>query len=277
MRQIMIVSFLAILLGSCGSSNTYRLVKGSKAEAPDANLKINDSIYIDYLEISFLAYGEYQYYLDRIYGIDSRESQKAALDSTVISQLSEFAQYNKAENGTELDVENLPVVGITYEQAMAYAEWRTSAVLENSLIEADLLYPYKEQDAKSHFSPEGYFSGEFTGYRPRVSMDFLVFRLPTTEEWEAIYSAASDTSQTLRTIAPTYEDRSQKVQFINDNVSEMTSSKGVARGGNWLDGHKEHIYEGSEVWLGFRCVADLMSSEEYMKRHSTGKKRGVSR
>jgi len=116
----MIVSFLAILLGSCGSSNTYRLVKGSKAEAPDANLKINDSIYIDYLEISFLAYGEYQYYLDRIYGIDSRESQKAALDSTVISQLSEFAQYNKAENGTELDVENLPVVGITYEQAMAY-------------------------------------------------------------------------------------------------------------------------------------------------------------
>jgi len=272
MRHIIILSFLTILIGSCGSSNKYRLVKGSKAEAPDANLRINDSIYIDYLEISFLAYSEYQFYIDRIYGIDSKEAKSAALDTTVITQLSEFAQYKKADSGGELEVENLPVVGITYEQAQAYTEWRTAAVLENSLIEAELLYPYKQQNAKSHFTPEGYFSGEFTGYKPRVSMDFLVFRLPTAEEWDVIYSEAPDTLQTLRTIAPTFEDKSQAVQFINDNVSEMTSEKGLAKGGNWLDGNKEHIYEGSEVWLGFRCVADLMSSEEYMERLAASKK-----
>ena len=91
MRHIMILSFLAILLGSCGSSNKYTLVKGAKADAPDANLKMNDSIFIDYLEISFLAYSEYQYYLDRIYGIDSKEAKMAALDTTVISQLRDYA------------------------------------------------------------------------------------------------------------------------------------------------------------------------------------------
>ncbi len=273
----MILSFLAILLGSCGSSNKYTLVKGAKADAPDANLKMNDSIFIDYLEISFLAYSEYQYYLDRIYGIDSKEAKMAALDTTVISQLRDYATYNQAENGEVLDIENLPVVGVTYDQAMAYTKWRTAAVLENSLIKADLLYPYKQQDAKSHFTPEGYFSGEFTGYRPRVSMDFLVFRLPTAEEWDEIYSTTADTSQTLRTIAPTFEDKSQAVQFINDNVSEMTASKGLAKGGNWLDGNKDHIYEGSEVWLGFRCVADLVSSEEYMKQHAANKNKNYSR
>ncbi len=276
MRHIITLSFLAFLLGSCGSSNKYSLVKGAKADAPDANLRINDSIYIDYLEISFLAYSEYQFYLDRIYGLDSKQSKFAALDTTVISQLRAFAQSSESEYGETIDVETLPVVGITYEQAQAYTKWRTAVVLENSLVEAGLLYPYKEQDEKSHFTPEVYFSGKFTGYKP-ANMEFLVFRLPTEEEWDVIYSKAMDTTQTLNTIAPTYEDKSQAVQFINDNVSEMIATKGVAKGGNWLDGGKEHIYEGSEVWLGFRCVADLMSSEDYMKRYAPSKKRGYSR
>jgi len=273
MRRIVILFFVTATIFSCGSQNKYKLVKGSKAEAPDANLKINDSIYIDYLEVSFIAYSEYQYYLDKIYGIDSKESQTAALDSNIINQLSEYAQFNLADKGEEVDVANLPVVGVSYEQAQAYAEWRTSAVLENSLIKAKLLYPYEEQDADSHFTPESYFSGEFTGYKPRTGVDFLVFRLPTEEEWEEIYNMSPDTSRSLLTITATFEDPKQEIQYINDNISEMTASPGVAMGGNWLDGKKRHIYEGTEVWLGFRCVADLMSSAEYMELYNARKKK----
>jgi len=204
MRRILLLLLVAGVIFSCGTQNKYKLVKGSKASAPDANLRINDSIYIDYLEISFIAYSEYQYYLDKIYGTTSKESLAAELDTNIINQLSEYAQFNLADKGEEIDVANLPVVGITYDQAEAYAEWRTSAVLENSLIKAKLLYPYEEQDAKSHFTPEGYFSGEFTGFKPRTSIDFLVFRLPTAEEWEDIYGRAPDTTQNLSTISPTF-------------------------------------------------------------------------
>jgi len=82
-----------------------------------------------------------------------------------------------------------------------------------------------------------------------------------------------DTSRSLMTITATYEDPKQEIQFINDNISEMTASPGIAKGGNWLDGKKKHIYEGTEVWLGFRCVADLMSSAEYMELYNTRKKK----
>jgi len=263
---------LALLVAACGSNNKYSLIKGAKAKAPDANTKINDSIYIDYLEISFIAYSEYQYYLDKVYGVNSKESMSAALDSTIINQLGEYAQHNFSEQGEEIKVEDLPVVGVTYEQAQDYARWRTSAVLENSLIKAKLLYPYKKQDGDSHFTPESYFSGEFTGYVPRADIDFLVFRLPTEEEWQEIYDNASDTIPRLSTISETFEDATREVQYINDNVSEMTSTKGVAKGANWLDDSQDHTYEHSEVWLGFRCVADLMSSKEYMEMHEANKK-----
>jgi len=274
MRYFIVFSIAVLCILACGTSNKYSIVKGAKADAPDANLKVNDSIYIDYLEISFIAYSEYQYYLDKIYGADSRESQKAQLDSTIINQLGEYAQFNFTDKGEEIDVANLPVVGISYEQAQAYAEWRTSAVLENTLIKAKLLYPYEQQDEESHFTPAGYFSGEFTGFKPQNSMEFLVFRLPTEEEWDKIYTMSKDTVQRLRTIAATFDDPSRDIQYINDNVSEMTATKGVARGGNWLDDRRSHRYEHGEVWLGFRCVADLMTSEEYMKYHASRKKKG---
>ena len=57
--------------------------------------------------------------------------------------------------------------------------------------------------------------------------------------------------------------------LIVGNVSEMTSQKGVAMGGNYellstqINLKKSIEYEKSERWLGFRCVAEFMNWQEY--------------
>lgn len=278
MKYYIYVVVAIIIATACSTSNKYELVKGKKkTSAPPVNVKINDSIFVDYLEITYIAFSEYQYYLSKIYGADSQEVQEATLDTLITNKLKSFMQESSLVPMDKIKIENLPVVGITYDQAIAYTEWRTSVVLELSLIEQKLLYDYKEQDADSHFTPEGYFSGEFTGSKPSEQIDFLVYRLPTEQEWEMIYELAEDKSRSLTTITETQATASQSIQFINDNVSELISEKGKAKGGNWISGDRTHYYEGSEVWLGFRCVAEVTSSEEYMKNRPKKRKRRRSK
>ncbi len=255
-----------VIASACSTGNKYALVEGKKkTSAPPVNIKINDSLFVDYLEITYIAYSEYLYYLNKIYGSDSEEVKDATLDSLITQKLESYMQETASESVGEINIENLPVVGVSYEQAVAYCKWRTAAVLELSLIDQKLMYEYKQQDADSHFTPFGYFSGDFTGSRPRQKIDFLVYRLPTEEEWDMIYELAEDKSRTLETIAETEENTSQSIQYINDNVSEMIAEKGIAKGGNWINGDRTQRYEQSDVWLGFRCVAEVTSSEEYMK------------
>lgn len=255
-----------IVASACSTTNKYALVEGKKkTSAPPVNIKINDSLFVDYLEITYIAYSEYMYYLSKIYGTDSEEVKAAALDSMITQKLESYIQETSTVPIDQIKIENLPVVGVTYDQAVAYTKWRTAAVLELSLIEQKMLYEYKQQDADSHFTPYGYFSGDFTGTKPKQKIDFLVYRLPTEEEWDMIYELAEDKSRSLETITETHESSSQKIEYINDNVSEMIVTKGVAKGGNWISGDRTQTYEHSDVWLGFRCVAEVTSSEEYMK------------
>lgn len=263
-----------MIASACSSSNKYALVEGKKkTSAPPVNVKINDSLFVDYLEITYIAYSEYLYYLSKIYGSDSEEVKEAALDSLITKKLENYMQETASESLGVVNIENLPVVGVTYDQAVAYTEWRTAAVLELSLIDQKLLYEYKQQDADSHFTPYGYFSGEFTGFKPKQKIDFLVYRLPTEKEWNMIYDLAEDKSRALETITETKESASQSIQYINDNVSEMIAEKGIAKGGNWISADRTHRYDHSDVWLGFRCVAEVTSSAEYMKDPANKKRK----
>ncbi len=267
--------FLTILIVSaCSTGNKYELVKGKKkTSAPPVNVKINDSLFVDYLEITYIAYSEYLFYLNKIYGADSKEVQEAALDSLITNKLRSYIRESVQVPIDQINIERLPVVGISYDQAIAYTEWRTAAVLELSLIDQKLLYNYKQQSADSHFTPEDYFSGEFTGFKPKQEIDFLVFRLPTEDEWEMIYDLAEDKSRSLTTISETKENADQRIEFINDNVSEMILERGVAKGGNWINPDMTQKYERADVWLGFRCVAEITSSKDYMKSMNSKKRK----
>ena len=107
----------------------------------------------------------------------------------------------------------------------------------------------------------------------RYKMDptsFNCSRCPDTVKWESPVKPGHTIQYTT---APTRSGftNSNKLYNTIGNVSEMTSQKGVAMGGNYellstkINLKKSIEYEKSERWLGFRCVAEFMNWQEYQK------------
>lgn len=139
-----------------------------------------------------------------------------------------------------------PVVMISYEQAIAYCDWR-SKVVSNKL------------DKK------------------------ITYRLPTLAEWKDIATQIYSDRHTRKDIKITkrklawykvtpiaLESRFREAKNTNrvfnmfDNVSEMTSEKGIAIGpnntnlNNWESKLSQIVeYKSKQPYIGFRCIAEI--------------------
>lgn len=136
-----------------------------------------------------------------------------------------------------------PIMLITYEQALGYCEWRSEVVSEK------------------------------LGYE-------VTYRLPTIEEWELVAQAVlyknerkvmkdlEDLKAELDEVEGKYYMRirvpeQKEVYDLFSNVSEMTSTPGIAKGGNndaLLERDQLLInltYTDISIFLGFRCIAEV--------------------
>jgi hypothetical protein len=167
----------------------------------------------------------------------------------------------------------LPITGITYEQALDFCRWRT---------EVQGRYKYRDK-----------YGSKFE------------FRLPTPDELKIIamhnlnkaeklngtkdsvdycnqypsFSYKSDVADNMGklNVIGQFDNvkwsnvfgKSTKLMDVYGNVSEMTSVKGLAKGGNYRlfanQCHPDSVqyYQKPEKWLGFRCVISKIS--EYDK------------
>jgi formylglycine-generating enzyme required for sulfatase activity len=158
---------------------------------------------------------------------------------------------NKKINPCPYGIE--PITGISYEQALDYCNWKT--ILKGN--------------------------------------DKTIYRLPTKEEWvQLAYIGLSETEKLKRTMDSSdnscdchfynfkftfkeyAEDGSSVIEVARfspnhngvydllGNISEMTMTKGEAKGGNYnINASQCHIdstqyYIKPEKWLGFRCIAE---------------------
>jgi len=164
----------------------------------------------------------------------------------------------------------LPITGISYEQAVDFCRWRTE--IQGRISKFN--YAHK-----------------------------LEFRLPTPEEWKIIAmhnlnkaEKLSETKDSVNHQCPLFSYKSDVADYMGKlnvigqfdkmkwdnvfgksttlmdvygNVSEMTSVKGLAKGGNYRlfanQCHPDSVqyYQKPEKWLGFRCVISKIS--EYDK------------
>jgi formylglycine-generating enzyme required for sulfatase activity len=265
------LALLSLILFAFVSQNRFR----SKF-VPPGTVRLNDTLFIDQTEIANVHWREYLYSL--IAEKKDTQAYQAALPDTMVWSTSTvddpLSQYYLVHPGFNM----YPVVGISYEQAIAFCKWRTYTA--NRVV---YFREHKVTNFKDHLNDS-------------VPIHFY-YRLPTRDEWESAATPGLDSStrifrkynskeifsfntrervdslrrkcdghtlfrsdQMVVSVKSLYVFKSGTYNMIG-NVAEMIADKGIAKGGSFqqpLDSCKielEQHYDKPENWLGFRCVA----------------------
>lgn len=162
------------------------------------------SFYMDETEVANVHYREYIYWLSRAYGSDYPELiQKALPDSTVWRKNLAYNEPLVTMYFRHAGYNFYPVVGVNWDQANAYARWRSDRVNEYILVKNGALKRNPNQINEDIYTNETYTSGQYEGLggggrkrdldpngsgRRNFSYSDGVllpnYRLPTEAEWE---------------------------------------------------------------------------------------------
>jgi len=225
---------------------------------PPNTIWLEDSLFVDATEIANIHWAEFLFAMKQEIG-----------EQEAINKYRPDSLLTQAEGGDLYEhpaYHFKPIMGITYEQALAFCEWRSEVVTKH----------YNQENPK-----EKYY-WKFT------------YRLPSKEEWEKAALAGEDVSllpwglEKLERIDKNFPVPQPLINYRNDktkgfqlkaiksyepnhwgiynmvgNVAEMTNEKGVAKGGSWFHRLNDckirfsQKYEKAELWLGFRCVCEI--------------------
>lgn len=203
----------------------FNFFSSTQGFVPPGTVKLGH-LYIDKTEVMNVHWLEYMY-LDKI---DSVELLSRMPDSSNTWYNTQYGRF-------------MPITLITYEQALGYCQWRSEVVSKR------------------------------LGFTVR-------YRLPTADEWVLIAQTVlyknekqvmKDLGQLKRKLeemqgAYHLESRDYEIDKVYDlfsNVSEMTSTPGIAKGGNnysLLERNqllKDLAYTEISPYLGFRCIAEF--------------------
>lgn len=229
-------------------------------KAPKGMVVITQSLFMDATEVSVAQYFAFynQTLADSGAAIAAKYFPDTAQVSADLGIHSSLYFYGKT-------YQNHPIIGISYEQATAFCDWKTAQ--------------YNKQQAAK--------------YNPSLAKK-LYFRLPTREEW--MYAAEANTGNQLFWWGESFASRNSRPLLqayfdINDgivkdfsltapvkyfqpnpfglynmhgNVAEMTWIKGIAIGGSFNHVPTECVvvskqnYVIAGAWLGFRCAAQII-------------------
>ncbi len=246
-----------------------------KFSAPPGTVQVSDSLYIDKCEVSNLAWREFIYYT-LSEKKDAAGYQKMLPDTNVWkTQLFNNSEYVNFYFRLP-DYQDYPVVGISYEQAQAFCEWRTERV--NELLER----------------------------MPKAGFRKLLYRLPTKAEWElaasgklavdkypygyentefrsrgkiyntfnCLYERVDSNGHQTSNVIPVLSSEPNKYEIYNmiGNVSELIAEKGIAKGGNYLTYIEDckinnfQKYDHPTCWLGFRCLCEIIDKTPVIEK-----------
>lgn len=227
---------------------------------PPNTVHLNGNLYIDKTEITNVDWMEFVYWTNLN---EPENSDFVTIDSTVWDS-SKYAGMRKFYH-THPQYMNYPLVGVSYEQAQAYCQWRTDRVMEAMVLNS-----------------------------PNQVKRFgtIQYRLPSETEWE--YAAAGglnkqeypygleslkntkgmlnanllgspqEDASLMSIMAPSrsYLPNAKGIYNMIGNVAEMVTEKGVVKGGSWntkpaLSKIKQRTkIEKPSSTVGFRCICE---------------------
>lgn len=226
-----------------------------KKVIPPGTVQITDTFFADETEVSNLSWLEYEFWAKSTYGSKSKE-HLATLPDTLVWRSAQCQNEPYVTNYYRHPAyKNYPVVGISYEQALAFCKWRTDrvkqfyALAKKKDLNLEYTLPGKAQWEFLCIDGSGAIMTNGKNNKDQVLLNY--------------YRADEDTASVGADVtAPVYSYYKNNFGLFNTigNVSEMILEKGVAKGGSWHHAleecrvGKDNLYTKPEAWLGFRCI-----------------------
>lgn len=293
LNKLILVFLLSAGLVSC--LTTKKLNKTPSIHyAPPGCIQIQSNFYCDQFEVTNFSWLEYLYHTRRIYGEDSEEYKNALPDQNVWLKVAipcfELSELYLGHPGYR----DYPVVGITQEQAMVFAKWRSDRVFELNLIRARAIKNFSPENRDNVFTIERYFRNELDYIIPgKKVLYFPEYNLPTIDE-RLVLEKYNDSMINLNNkrdivlfenfgrkiscdsivrILPveyvyfgyrTYNIPLFNIPLLNSlfgNVAEWLFDKDMVAGGSWNDSNRNQLQNikkieaSCDAYTGFRCVA----------------------
>jgi formylglycine-generating enzyme required for sulfatase activity len=270
MKNFYWILFIMIVLSCKTQPDAVRKLTDSKHVNPPGTFWLKDSLYIDQAEISNLNYLEYVVWVMK----NEPQNYIACLPDTLVWREREV--YNEPYPEYYFRhpyYRNFPVVGVSYEQAVAFCKWRTARV-KGFIVEYNKSFDLRPRHHK-------------------VFQNFE-YRLPTKEEWEYAAFAGLDSNRVygFKSIIAknnlpkiwvketrnlygevnewnffceviSHEPNKYGCYHMIGNLAEMISEKGISKGGsafnslNECEISKSIPYTQPSYWLGFRCICEI--------------------
>jgi formylglycine-generating enzyme required for sulfatase activity len=267
---ILILAFSAVNGFTIDSASKSFSKAHKKNIVPPGTVLYEEGLYVDKTEISNFSWLEYVYWMKSHFGDSSEQYINALPDTMVWGAESPYASHYYDHPSYQ----NYPVVGVSYEQAVAYCAWRSDRVNE-------MLFAKKNKVAYHYYKVDSSFAEI-----PKV----CTYRLPNEVEWETFaaepfaekktrkykkYGAKMNVKRELDeaglqkdaadVTAPvdSYWPNDYGIYNLLGNVSEMVAEKGKSKGGSWFHKLEDCTvddvieYSGVNSWLGFRCVCEV--------------------
>ena len=262
---------------------------------------INENLYADETEITNVMYLEYVDWVEEIFGKNSIEFKQIQVDNSVWEN-TEFSAKLGEKYFTQPEFAEYPIVGISLIQAELFSKWRTDRVAELLLRRKGLIKREFTYSKENYFTIEKYINGDYDWIITKKNILVPEYILPNKNEWEliaglgSIYPNGIDSTyrENKKTIkkynhlyntAEFHSDTKTKIKKtrcgiatcearamganiyglyeILGNVSELTSNKGISKGGNWKSYisynqiQKDLPFDSVNAWTGFRNIARL--------------------
>jgi uncharacterized protein (TIGR02145 family) len=145
-----------------------------------------------------------------------------------------------------------PITGVTYEQVKGFCEWRTKVEGNNKLV-----FRLPTPGEWTDFALNGLSETE----RKNGFRDSLNNKKCAKYNFNISCNCGNDSYQGKLNGIGMYVQEKSGAFDVFGNVSEMTTVKGIAKGGNFKlranQCHPDSVqnYIKPQIWLGFRCIA----------------------
>ncbi len=239
-------------------------IKKEKKFIPPGTTKITETFFADETEVSNFSWREYEAWTRNKYGKDSKEYLEVLPDTTVWRDKNAFNEPYVKHYYRNFAYKDYPVVGISYEQAIAFCKWRSGRVKEfyylknKKELSIEYRLPTKEEWEMLSAVPPFYLNNGGRNKKGEMQLNIASSPKDSVASPNMIEDNADVTAPVY-----SYEKNLFGLFNLHGNVAEMISQKGLSKGGSWTNSieecraGKEIIYTEPKAWLGFRCVCIL--------------------